>query len=263
MSTPEELLRLVSEGQPRAVLLVSAVGDQCTESLASYAASPTPKVRRVALYCLTELGGPSAVRAFVAAVDDRDAQVRGAAFAGLRAHPAGTEHEAKLVASLRAPADLAAGEELALLLGRLPSPPLAALREVESHAPSERVRLACTAALARAGDARAREEFARRLSEARGEAYEHWADLAEYAGGEWLLDGLVPALADETPILRIGVDALPEAPHHLTARDVAARLVAAWTGATFTFAGQPVHNLDDAEAEEVRTVALAHARRGR
>lgn len=50
----------------------------------------------------------------------------------------------------------------------------------------------------------------------------------------------------------IGVDSRPELPKFLTARDVAAKLIAAVTGHTFSFAPGPPPNLGPEEAAEVR-----------
>lgn len=250
----EELVRQVQNREPRAVLLAAEVGAAANPRLVALLSDPTPKVRRVALYCLKETGGPDAVRAFVAMLGDPDAQVRAAAMGGLEARYA--DAEPGLAAELldvyaRAP-DAALKTPLALLLGRLADTDVGRLRALLDAETSPLPREALLAAAAKKGDLAARQDFAELLKAARGDALERWMALAEYVGAPWILPSLLPALDDETPVVWIGVDARPEKPSYLTARDMAAKLTAAITGHTFSFAPAPPPNLGPEEAAEVR-----------
>jgi HEAT repeat protein len=250
----DELVKQVQNREPRAALLAAQIGPAANPRLLALLADPTPKVRRVALYCLKETGGADAVRAFVASLADVDAQVRAAAMDGLDARHAEADPglATALLDAYDHAADAALKQPLALLLGRLADtdrPRLRALLDAET-APLPREAL--LAACARLGASDAQRDFAELLKGARGDALERWLPLAQYVGAAWLLPALLPALDDETPVVQIGVDGRPDLPTFLTARDVAAKLVAAITGHTFSFAPGPPPNLGAAEAAEVR-----------
>ena len=111
-------------------------------------------------------------------------------------------------------------------------------------------------ALARRGDPAGQAEFIRNLHAAKDRDLARYLEYAGAIKAKWLLPALLPILDDKTPLVRIGVDGLPQQPEHLRACDIAVNLVAAISGHRFSFRVAGNVNYSEEQIAEVRAYLL-------
>ena len=226
-------------------------------ALSGLLGDPDEEVRQLAVHCLAETGDPSAAGGLAAALFDPDPQVAMAAARALHAFTDPSIAPALLQAYDRA-AEPAVRREVALVLGRVAgSAELLAMRQRWETEASEEAKEGLTVTLARCGDDDAREAFERSLRASAGRDRLRWLQHAEFVAQRWLLPALGEVLDDQTPVLRVGVDARPDRIDALRACDLALNLIARITGARLSFPVTLARNYTDAELDEARRLVRA------
>jgi len=252
----EALLERVRAGDPQATLLARDAGVGAAPGLRPLAAHADADVRRIALYCLRETGGPEARAAFLAGLLDGERPVRAAAVAGLDRHFEPSLAPA-LIETYDAASDPFVKERIALLLGRLPpgQVDLAALAKRRDEERDLRAEEGWLVALARLGDAEARRDFVARLHASRRDARARYLRHCAAIHAPWLVRPLDPVLDDESPMVEVGMDGNPNVPEFLRACDLAVNLVASIAGSTFSFEiGVPIQYGSGQRAEVHRFI---------
>jgi HEAT repeat protein len=246
------LTRAVRAKDYGAQLEAREAGPAAAAALGPLLGEPDEEVRELAVHCLVESGAPEAGPPLVHAALDPDPQVAVAAARGLRARGSAALVPSMLGALERS-GEPQVRRELALAIGRHAGPEAVPdLTEALGREPSEAAQQALVAALARLGDMGARERFAVALDGLQGVARKPWLELASYVGQPWLLGPLGSALADGTPLVRVGVDGRPDLIEALRACDLAVNLIAEIAGARFSFEVTPAKNYSGREIEEAR-----------
>lgn len=203
--------------------------------LISHVNNDDEEVRELVLSCLDESGGQVATQLFVAALSDDSPQVRSVALNALYERPDPNAYRS-LVGELDRNDDSYVRQQVALLLGRFQGTAnisdLKARLEREQH---EQAREGIIAALAKMGDELSIEVFREGLQHSSGRDRSRYLEYVEYINASWILPDLVFLLDDETPVMRIGVDAMPELPHYLRVCDIAINLASDISGQSFSF----------------------------
>lgn len=248
----EDLLEQVRSGDPQAALRARDAGPAAGPGLRALAGHADADVRRIALYCLRETGGPEAREAFLGGLLDPERQVRAAAVAGLerRFDPSLAP---RLLETYEKASDPFVKERIALLVGgvRPGEVDVAALAKRREREEDPRAREAWLVALARLGDEEARKEFTARLHGSSGDARARFLRRCRDIHAAWLLTPLDPILADESPMVEVGMDGNPNVPEFLRACDLAVNLVAEIAeGQAFSFEiGVPIQYGKEQRAE--------------
>lgn len=250
------LINKVLEKDPSATLVARQAGSSASSSLIPLTENSDPIVREIALRCLNESGGPGIAKVFAKALFDEAPTTRMAALAGLQRHYESSAYP-QVLAAYDKSEDPSLRQQLALLIGKVPEGQPSDLRQRYAQEKDSLAREGIITALARLGDAQARNEFDMRLRNSRDRERKRFLEYAEYISQTWVVAALAAVLNDKTPILRIGVDGLPGAvPEYLRACDIAVNLIAKISGATFSFPVNGRTNYSDAQLQEVRQVAM-------
>lgn len=173
-------------------------------AIAQLATSPDREVRILAISCLDESGGPVARAVFLAAVADREEDVRDRAVQAIE-HHAIAEDLAPIVAQLKTHGDEFVRERLALVVGRTADPAtIADLAQVLARGQAKEVAEAIRLAMARLGDADSKAAVVARLGapdvETRLKAIEDFVYVRDPASATLLL----PLLDDRRDALKAG-----------------------------------------------------------
>ena len=250
----QELIQKVLAKDPTATLLARKLGSSAAESLKPLAKDEDPVVREIALRSLIESGGDGLASVFANALLDESGSVRGAALAGLARYPDPSVYPALLNAFDNSSDLPEMREQIALIMGRSDS---ADTRELNARLENEKDQLArdgLVAALAKLGDNRSRAQFADSLRNAKSDRLKRFLDYVDYINQEWAARALGPVLLDKTPLLRIGIDGLPNlGPGNLRACDISVNLVAKILKAKFSFPVDMKTQYTDPQLQEVRS----------
>ncbi len=248
----DALLQLIRDTDYSAILKAREVRITAVADLQILARDEDAEVRELALRCLIESSNPEIPLILAEALFDEDVQVQAVALKGLHRRPDPSVRPALMQVLYRSE-DPYVKQQVALIIGRMGA--AAHPDELSMHCQTERdpqVREGCMVAMARLGEPAAREAFIERLQASAHRERARFLDYCSYIGAPWVLPPLIPLLDDETPMVRIGVDALPRAVHYLRACDLVVELVVALSGQPFSFAiGGPTH-YDHPQREEVR-----------
>lgn len=224
-------------------------GPAAADVLLPLAGHADPQVRQFAVECLGMAGGPRAALGLARALPDPVLGVSAAAVVGL-ARCATPDLVPELVLAWDHVPDWMVRVRLAKLLGALDGWDPAMLRKRVAAEPHPAVREAMIVALARRGEAEAREAFAKLLAESEPVDRPRMVEHAQYISQPWLLKPLLPLLDDWTPALRL-VEGAP-GPSHLRVCDLTVDLVAALAQRQFTGAPKRLTNYDLSVMDEVR-----------
>lgn len=247
----QALIESVLNKDPAATLLAREVGPSANPQLQKLAGNPDAKVRRIALYCLSETGGPDAAETFVEALSDDNSQVRGAALEGLFSHPDPVVYEA-LSRTFDTSTDPYVRQQIPMIIASMQiSVNVAALKTRCWKEEDPEVREGCIVALARLNDCEAQAEFVKRLHASRDDDRARYLEYCEYIHASWLLKPLIPILDDKSPIVRIGIGH-PDFKEYLRGCDIAVDLIAFISGKTFSFKTGGADHYTDEQIAEVR-----------
>jgi HEAT repeat protein len=250
-----ELIQKVIAKDPTATLDARRIGSSAAEPLSRLTTNEDPLVRELALRCLIESGGDGLSRIFAKFLTDEYGSVRGAALAGTSKY-IDPSVLPQLINALDSSGDLPEmREQIALLIGRIDS---ADTRELLARLENENDQLArdgIVAALAKLGDQRGRADFVDGLRNAKGDRLKRYLDYVDYINQEWAAKALGPVLYDKTPLMRIGIDGIPNlGPGNLRACDIALNLIAKILKPTFKFPVDMKTNYTDEQLQEARRV---------
>lgn len=247
----ETLKAQVLGRNPEAALRARQLGRKAAPLLEELSKHDDSGVRRVALNCFREIGGPEAVKAFLRGLSDEDPQVAGSAVNGFNRNFEPT-HAADLFTAYDKAPDPAARSEIALFLGRSNGVDLAGFRRrFEAEKESEAAE-GCVVGLARLGDKAAQQEYVRRLLASKERERLRFIEHGSYLGAPWIQKPMLPLLDDKNVLVTHGVDARPQDTIQLRACDLVINLVAAVSNRKFSFKIDPFKNYPDPEIEEVR-----------
>lgn len=229
------------------------IGPAANEVLAELSKHKDDKVRLIVMYCLRETGGDSALETLMDGLQDTNSQVRAAAVAGLFRN-ANASLASPLLKRISKIEDGYIRQQVALLIGKLGNPknnmsPLISHCRYENDAVAKE---GCIAALAKFGDEDAKKEFMLQLKRSHRRDRARYLEYCEYIHEIWLLEGLSEVLDDPDPMIRIGVDGLPDYPEYLRANDIAVNLIASLTEHKFTFDIAKNKNYNALEIDEVK-----------
>ena len=190
----------------RVVREMRGASPDAVSAIARLARHADREVRVLALECLDEVGGAVARGAFLAALTDRDEDVRDRAVRGLE-HHAGRADVASLLGTVRSHADEFVRERLALIVGRVADrSAIPVLQEILAAGAPADVAAALALALARLGDAASRARVLDRLEapdvEARRAAIADFVYVADAAEAARLLP-LVDDTREARPVGRL------------------------------------------------------------
>jgi len=230
-------------------------GADAVDALTPLLSEPEFEVRLLAIYCIAETGQARAADALIPMTLDTNPQI--AVAAAQRVHLLSTAQSVPAI--LRVLPDCEeplVRRELALALGKVAGPgKIPEMREQLARETSQLAYQGMLAALARLGDDESRKTFAHGLHDTEGMARKSWLDLVEEIGQPWLIAPLAGALGDPAPIIRIGVDALPDFPDALRACDLAVNLIAKIAARSFSFEMTDAKNYSAEELDEVKRFA--------
>ena len=249
----QELIEMVLNKRPKASSIAKDIGPKANPELIRLAGHDDPDVRRIAMYCLRETGGPDAAKAMAGALLDKNTQVRGAALQGLYARPEPGVYSQALDAFDRSEVPYTR-QQIALIIGIMGHP--RAKDELKSRLAkleNDEIAEGVITALARLGDPEAQAEFVKCLHTSRDEDRGRYLEYCEYIGQPWLVRSLLPLLDDETPMVRIGTDGAEPHNEYLRACDIVVNLTASITGAGFSFEIGGGANHNEQELAEVKT----------
>ena len=252
MPDMETLKSQVLEKDPEAALRARQLGRKVASLLEELSKNQDSGVRRVALNCFREIGGPEAVKAFLRGLADEDPQTAGSAANGFDRHFA-PGHAAELLATYDKAPDPLARKEIGLFLGRSSE---VDLREFRKRRDVERDPMAIegvVSGLARLGEKESQEDFVRRLQASKEWERQRYLELAGYIGQPWLLKPLLPILDDKNALVTYGADARPQDMITLRSCDFAVTLVAAISKRKFSFPISERRSYKDPDIDEVRT----------
>jgi HEAT repeat protein len=247
----ETLKAQVLEKNPEAALRARQLGRKAAPLLEELSKNQDEGVRRVALNCFREVGGPEAVKAFLRGLSDEDPQVAGSAANGFNRHFEPT-HAAELLAAYDKAPDPLARSEIALFLGRSNGVDLKEFRKRLEAEKDPEAAEGCVVGLAKLGDKAAQEEYVRRLHASKERERLRFIEHGSYIGAPWIQKPMLPLLDDKNVLVTQGVDARPKDTLLLRSCDLVVNLVAAVSGRKFSFKIDPFKNYNDAEIEEVR-----------
>ncbi len=247
----DTLKAMVLEKNPEAALRARQLGRKAAPLLDELSKHQDEGVRRVALNCFREIGGPEAVKAFLRGLTDEDPQVAGSASNGFNKNFEPT-HAAELFAAYDKAPEPLARSEIALFLGRSNGvDPKEFRKRLEAEKEPEAAE-GCVVGLARLGDKAAQEEYVRRLHASKERERLRFLEHGSYIGAPWIQKPMLPLLDDKSVLVTQGVDARPKSMIQTRTCDLVVNLVAAVSGRKFSFKVDPYKNYADPEIEEVR-----------
>jgi len=222
-----ELIQKVIGKDPTATLDARRIGSSAAEPLVRLTTNEDSVVRELALRCLIESGGDGLSRVFAGFLTDEYGSVRGAALAGINKY-VDPSVLPQLVEAFDKSEDLPEmREQIALVMGRIDSTDVSILKHRYENEKDQLAKDGIIAALSKLGDQKARVHFAQELRGAKGDRLKRYLDYVDYIGQEWAARALAPVLHDKTPLLRIGIDGVPNlGPGQLRACDIAVNLIA-------------------------------------
>ena len=249
-----DLIQKVMAKDPTATLEARQIGPPAAETLVGLTGNEDDVVRELALRCLIESGGNGLARVFAKFLTDESGSVRGAALAGVNKY-IDPSVSPQLFSAYDNSADLPEmREQIALLIGRIDS---ADQNELRARFKSENDQLArdgVMAALAKLGDDRARNDFVDALRNVKGDRLKRFLNYVDYIDQEWAAKALGPVLLDKTPLIRIGIDGIPDlGPGNLRACDIAVNLIAKILKKTYSFPVDMKTQYTDKQLQEVRS----------
>lgn len=247
----QNLIQQVLDRKPAAALRAKEIGPSANPELIKLTRNDDAGVRRVAVYCLDETGGADAALAFARLALDPDSQVRAAALAGLSDHPADIMPQTLLEAFDQSQ-DPYVRQQLMMVAARVPGVGTAEIQKRYEPEKNPEAKEGLVVALAERGDPAGQAEFVKNLHAVKDRDLARYLEYADEIKAKWLLPALAPILDDKTPLVRIGVDGLPELPYHLRACNVAVNLVAEISGHPFSFRVAGNVNYSDEQIAEAR-----------
>ena len=198
------LIEKILAHDPSAMQLAQQLGSFAAPMLRPLVDNADEDVRELAMRCLNESdSGESLSDLATTALTDNAPMVRAAALNALDRHLP-PESYAKLLQIFSEVEDPQHRKEIALLIGRLSNASPEDLKRLLQDELISEVREGGLAALAKLGDSQARREFLERLSRARDRELKQLLEYVEYIKQLWALRGLMPVLADKTPLAGSG-----------------------------------------------------------
>ena len=248
-----DLIQKVLAKDPTATLDARQAGPAAAESMINLTTNEDDVVRELALRCLFETGGQGLAPVFVKFLNDESGSVRGAALAGVNKYLDPSISQ-QLFSSYDKSGELPEmREQIALLIGRIDS---ANRDDLGNRLKGENDQLArdgIVAALGKLGDEQARANFVDNLRNAKGDRLKRHLEYVDYINQEWAAKALGPVLLDKSPLIRIGIDGLPDlGPGSLRACDIAVNLIAKILKKTFSFPVDGKTQYTDPQLQEVR-----------
>lgn len=237
---------------------VKDAGPAVVPALDSLTSDADAEVRELALLCLSEVGSPPAIEAFIRLLLDPEATVRAAAMRGLHRHlskvsvQSAAAFSGSLYVTYDRSNDPVVRQNVALILGKAPG---ASPEELEQRLKTESngiVQEGCIVALARLGKASAQSEYGNRLQHSSGRDRARLLEYGFYIHQTWLLPWLLPLLDDQSVALRIGVDDIGLLPEYLRICDLAVVLIQSISGRSFSFPIDRKTNFTELQLAEVR-----------
>lgn len=255
MNDLQELIQSVLNKEPASVLIAKRIGQSANAELQKLAVNEDAKVRRIALYCLNETGGPSAIKTFIDSLMDKDPQVRGTALSGINNHLPSQEYYNAIIEVYDKSDDPYVRQQVALIIGRMNV--INSVQDIKRRYEKERDPLAqegCIVALAKLGDISAQEEFIKRLNASSNRVRLRFLEeYCPYINSKWLLKPLSAILEDKSPLLYVGLEGnAPETIQDLRACDLAVNLIANISMHKFSFEINRSTNYNDAQISEVK-----------
>lgn len=247
----QDLTQQVLDKQPAAALTARQIGPKANLELIKLTRNDDAKVRRIAVYCLAETGGADAASTFARLTLDPDSQVRAAALEGLAKHP-GEAAPQSLLDAFGQSHDPYVRQQLMLIAAQVQGVSTADIQKRYETENDPEVKEGLVVALARRGHPAGETEFIRRLQTMKNRDLARYLEYAGEIKATWLLPALLPILDDKTPLVRIGVDGLPNQPEHLRACDIAVNLTAEISRHPFSFRVAGNINYTDAQIAEVK-----------
>lgn len=237
---------------PGAAVRAKQLGRPANPMLLDFAKNEDADLRRVAMYCLRETGGPEAAKAMIAALADEEPQVAAVAAGGLHKlfDPA---FAPQLIQALDKAEEGSTRYEIALLLGRMDK--AVDLKEFAKRRAADqdpRAQEGHLAAFARLGDKPSQEEFVRLLQASKERELRRFLAHVAYISQPWVLKPLVPLLDRKENLVRYGVDARPTSDINLRTCDVATSVAMQVSQRKFTFKMEEYKPYTDPQIDEVR-----------
>ena len=253
VNTMSDLIQKVLAKDPTATLDARQAGPSAAESLMNLTANEDEVVRELALRCLFETGRQGLAPTFARFLTDESGSVRGAALAGVSKYLDPSVSQQLFIAFDKSGELPEMREQIALLIGRIEAADANELRARLKGESDQLVRDGLIAALAKLGDEHIRANFVDNLRNAKGDRLKRHLDYADYINQEWAAKALGPVLLDKTPLIRIGIDGLPDlGPGNLRACDIAVNLIAKIMKKTFSFPVDKKTQYNDQQLQEVR-----------
>lgn len=237
--------------EPSAVNLAKQMGKSAFPILKPLAKHPDEVVRMIALSCLRYTSGERIEDIFINALKDESATTSVEAVIGLQPYLSPAIYS-KLLA-VYDDAEPVRRKDIALMLGKIDGAKIADLKKKAEDEKDAEAKEGLMVAMAKLGDGQAREEFLSRLHSAKDQELKRFIDYVEYIGQNWAIKGLNPILDNKNPLVRIGVDNLPQlGPEYLRACDVAVNLINKLLHPKFSFTVAERKNYSDAELQQVK-----------
>ncbi len=248
----QELIEMVLNKRPKASTLAKGIGPEANPELIKLAGHEDADVRRVAMYCLRETGGPDAAKSMAGALLDKNSQVRAAALKGLKTKPEPGAYSQVLNAFDSSDAPYTR-QQIALIIGLMGQVSARADLKVRwAKLENDEVAEGVVTALAKLGDPEAQADFVKRLHASQERDRGRYLEHCRYISQPWLVEGLLPILDDETPMVRIGVDGIDNCSEYLRACDIAVNLTASITGTEFSLEDAGGANYSEQERADVK-----------
>jgi hypothetical protein len=248
-----DLIQKVLAKDPTATLDARQAGPSAAEALINLTSNEDEVVRELALRCLFETGRQGLAPVFVKFLNDESGSVRGAALAGVSKYLDPSVSDELFRAFDKSGERPEMREQIALLIGRIESADMNELRARLKAESDPLARDGVIAAIAKLGDEHGRANFVDNLRNAKGERLKRHLDYVEYINQEWAAKALGPVLLDKSPLMRIGIDGLPDlGPGSLRACDIAVNLIAKILNKTFSFPVDMKTHYTDRQIQEVR-----------
>lgn len=239
--------------EPSSVNLAKQMGKSAVPVLTPLATNADSDVRSIALSCLAFTGGDDVADIFIDGLKDESPSVSVEASRGLQRYLSPAIYQ-KLLDVYDEIKDPARRKDVALMLGKIDDANINDLKKKDEEEKDAEAKEGLMVASAKLGDAKARDEFLRRLSGAKDQELKRFLDYVEYIQKTWAIKGLSPVLGDKSEIVRIGVDGLPDSgPEYLRGCDLAVNLIDKLLKPKFAFQVAGNRNYSDPELQQVRS----------
>lgn len=221
-----ELEQQVLAKKPMSVRTTDQIGAASFELLSRLSRHQDAEVRMIALGCLRRLKDERLVPLFVQALADDSPTASVEALRGLKER-LGELEAGPLLSIYPRLHDAQRREQVALLLAQRPETTLDELRELAMGEQQTVALDALQVGMAIRGEHEAREYVLKALGNSWNEEMKRWLGLVELIDQYWVLEGVLPILDNEIPLVYLGVDGVGDhGPQYLRACDLALNIAA-------------------------------------